>query len=97
MFMAISKGKEVLTLDYKKALNNHMRNNVEDAVSSFIQGDVGHVLTLFPQALNPFLKALESMSAWKKAVVIPYSDFKGKPLYIVLKIDGERDISSISL
>lgn len=86
-----------LTVDYREALINHMRNNVEEAIRSFIQGEEGYALTLFPQALNPFLKSLESMGAWKKAVVIPYCDSKNKPLYIIVKINEDEIISSMKL
>lgn len=86
-----------IKVDYTKATENHMRNNVEDAVQFFIQGESGCIMAMFPQALNPFLKSLESMGAWKKAIVLPYHDKKNKPLYVVMKIDGDSSISSINI
>lgn len=84
-------------VNYNKALENHMRNKVEEAIQLFIQGEVGCVLTIFPQALNPFLKSLESMGAWRKAVVIPYHDDKNKPLYVIMKIDESSKVGSVKL
>lgn len=84
-----------IKVDYDKAVKNHMRNKVEEAVQFFIQGDSGCVMTIFPQALNPFLKSLESMGAWRKALVLPYHDSKNKPLYVILKIDEASLVSSI--
>ena len=93
----MTKSKEELIINYEEASVNHMRNNVEEAIHSFIQGNEGYTLTLFPQALNPFLKSLESMGAWKKALVIPYCDNKNKPLYIIVKVNEDKVISSVKL
>lgn len=70
-----------------------MRNNVLEAVKFFIQSDIGSQMVLFPQALNPFLKSLESMGEWKNASIFPYHDDNNKPLYIIVKIDGSADTS----
>jgi len=85
-----------INVDYEKALNNHMRSNVVDAVQHFIQGEKGFSMVIFPQALNPFLKSLESMGVWNTAIVLPYHDDKNKPLYLVLKV-GECTVSKISI
>ena len=77
-----------LLVNYSKASENHMRNNVLEAVKFFIQSDIGSQMVLFPQALNPFLKSLESMGEWKNASIFPYHDDNNKPLYIIVKIDG---------
>lgn len=84
-----------IKVDYDKAVHNHMRNKVEEAVQFFIQGESGCAMTIFPQALNPFLKSLESMGAWRKAIVLPYHDNKNKPLYVIMKIDEASLISSV--
>lgn len=79
-----------LVVNYNKASENHMRNNVLEAVKYFIQSDTGSQMVLFPQALNPFLKSLESMGEWKNASIFPYHDDNNKPLYIIVKIDGSE-------
>ena len=84
-------------VNYLEADKNCMRSDVERAVQFFIQGKQGCIMSIFPQALNPFLRSLESMGAWKKALVIPYSDSRNKPIYIVLKIDGDLGISQIQM
>ena len=72
-----------------------MRNNVLEAVKFFIQSNTGSQMVLFPQALNPFLKSLESMGEWKNVTIFPSHDDNNKPLYIIVKIDGS-DTSDIT-
>ena len=84
-----------LLVNYAKASENHMRSNVLEAVKFFIQSDIGSQMVLFPQALNPFLKSLESMGEWKNASIFPYHDDNNKPLYIIVKIDGSKETTIV--
>lgn len=74
-----------------------MRADAEKAIQFFISGDVGTFMAIFPQALNPLLKALESLGIWRQALVIPYKDDKNKPIYLILKVDGNFLVESISV
>ena len=90
------KSSNQIKIQYEEAINNCLRNNVEEAIRLFIQEEHGYFMSIFPQALNPFLRALESMGAWQKALVVPYHDKKNKPIYIIMKI-GDSVIDSIIL
>lgn len=89
------KSPTTIEVDYNEATKHNMRNKVEEAVQFFIQGDPGSVMTIFPQALNPFMKSLESMGAWKKAVVLPYQDNRNKPIYVIVKKEEDTLVSSL--
>jgi hypothetical protein len=89
------KSPTTIEVDYSEATKHSMRNKVEEAVQFFIQGDPGCIMTIFPQALNPFMKSLESMGAWKKAVVLPYQDNRNKPIYVILKKEEDTLVSSL--
>lgn len=84
-----------IKINYQEALKNHVRADAEKAVQIFISGDVGTSIMIFPQALNPTLKALESLCTWKQALVIPYFE-SNKPVYIIVKI-GKNSVDSISI
>lgn len=86
-----------VTIDYTVAKDNHVRADAQRAVQIFLSGEIGTVITIFPQALNPFLKALESLTIWKQAVVIPSSDSNNKPIYIIVKVDDSKIVSNIDL
>ena len=88
---------EEIKVEYDKAVKNNMRNRVEEAVQNFIQGESGFAMTIFPQALNPFLRSLESMGAWKKAIVLPYHDTRNKPIYVILKVGEDSLVSSVGI
>lgn len=83
-----------IKVNYEEAKKNHVRADAEKAVQIFLSGDAGTSLMIFPQALNPMLKALESLCIWKQALVVPYSDVNNKPIYIVVKI-GKTSAESI--
>lgn len=75
-----------IKINFDEARKNHVRADAEKAVQIFISGDVGTSIMIFPQALNPMLKALESLCIWRQAIVIPYADANNKPVYVVVKM-----------
>lgn len=75
-----------IKVNFDDARKNHVRADAEKAVQLFLSGEVGTSIMIFPQALNPMLKALESLCIWRQAVVIPYADNNNKPVYVVVKI-----------
>ena len=89
--------KVCVNVNYEMAKENHVRADAQKAIQIFLSGDEGTSLIIFPQALNPFLKALEGLGIWRQAVVIPYSDTNNKPVYIVFKVDAKHSVTDISL
>lgn len=87
----------MIQVSYSAAMKNHMRADAEKAIQLFLSGEEGTSMVIFPQALNPLLKALESLGAWRQAIVIPYKDDKNKPLYIIVKIDGSSVVESFTI
>ena len=88
-----------IVIDYEQAKKNHMKADAERALKTFLNGEVGTSFILFPQALNPFLKTLESLGIWKQAVVFPavlHEDgAKSKPAYMIVKTMAEDVAVSI--
>ena len=84
-----------IKVDYEKARVESVRADAEKAVQKLLSGDVGTAITIFPQALNPLLKAFESLGLWKQIVVLPDIDSNRKPLYIVVKVGSTDFIESI--
>ena len=86
-----------IVIDYESARKNHMKTDAEKALRTFLNGDVGTSFILFPQALNPFLKTLESLGIWNQAIVFPAlseDGVKGKPAYMIVKsLVGENALS----
>lgn len=87
----------MVQVNYDTAMKNHMRADAEKAIQLFISGEEGTSMVIFPQILNPLLKALESLGTWRQALVIPYKDDKNKPLYIIVKIDDNSVIDSLNV
>lgn len=85
-----------IKINYQDALENHVKSNAEKAIQIFLSGEVGTSLMIFPQALNPTLKALESLGIWRQAMIIPYSDPKNKPIYIIVKI-GNNSVDKVNI
>ena len=83
-------------VNYESAIENNVRADAERAIQLFLSGSVGTVLTIFPQALNPLLKALESLGLWKEAIVLPSQDSSKRPLYIVIKVPKNSTVDFIS-
>src|SRR5574344_639129 len=86
-----------IAIDYESAKKNCMRADAEKAIQIFLTGDIGTAFTVFPQALNPLLKALESLCLWKQLVVIPYADTNNKPLYIIIKVGTKAHIDNLGV
>jgi hypothetical protein len=84
-----------IKVNYDEAKKNHVRADAEKAVQIFLSGEVGTSIMIFPQALNPMLKALESLCIWKQAVVVPHSDNGNKPVYIIVKVGNQTEIDGI--
>jgi hypothetical protein len=76
-----------MTIDYEKALNNLVRTDGDKAVQMLLSSDEDVIFSIFPQALNPVLKAMESLGKWESMVIVPYHDDKNKPIYIIAKVD----------
>lgn len=85
----------VVNIDYEKVQLSNVKRDAEKAIQMLLAGDEGEVVTLSPQALNPLLKALESLGLWKQVVIIPGNDFS-KPSYTVVKIGQDKQVDSIS-
>jgi hypothetical protein len=92
--MEISKMREV-TIDYEKVKLANVKRDAEKAIQAILSGSEGEVVTLSPPALNPLLKALESLGLWKQVVIIPGSD-SNRPSYTVVKISQEQKVVSIN-
>lgn len=82
-----------MVVDYKKALENLVRSDGDKAVQMLLSSDSDVVFSIFPQALNPVLKAMESLGKWESMIIIPYHDNKNKPIYIVAKVDYSKTSS----
>lgn len=80
-----------MTIDYKKALNNLVRSDGDRAVQMLLSDNQETVLSIFPQALNPVLKAMESLGKWESMIIVPYHDEKNKPIYVIAKIDYSKE------
>ena len=77
-----------ISISYEKAKENWVRSDAEKAIKFLLDGKVGDCFTISPQALNPLLKALESLGLWKSVCVLPFFDSENsKPRYMVVKID----------
>jgi hypothetical protein len=85
-----------LLINYAEALKNNVKADAEKAIQIFLAGEVGTPIIIFPQALNPTLKALESLCIWKQALIIPYSDSRNKPIYIIVKI-GKNQVTKVTI
>ena len=85
----------VVNIDYEKVKQSNVRRDAEKAIQILLSGDEGVMVTLSPQALNPLLKALESLGLWKQIIVIPVVG-ESKPSYTVVKIGQGEQVESFS-
>lgn len=85
----------VVNIDHDKVKESNVKRDAEKAIQVLLSGGEGEVVTLSPQALNPLLKALESLGLWKQVVVIPGNDYS-KPSYTVVKIAQDEQVDSIT-
>ena len=86
-----------VNVSYENAGSNNVRNDAEKAIQLFLSGSVGTSMIIYPQALNPLLKALESLCIWKQVMVLPFVDKNNKPLYVLVKIPDNGSISSVTV
>lgn len=71
--------------------------DAKKACSIFIEGEVGTSLLILPQALNPFLRAVESLGMWTQLFITALTDSNGKAIYLVVKKNKESNIKEIVL
>ena len=91
-------------IDYDRAKENYMKSDVEAALKIFLNGEPGECFCIVPQALNPFLKAIENIGKWREVMVIPghgvgtpeTSKPYGKPTYIIVKVPTGETVSEVS-
>ena len=91
-------------LDYEICLKNNFRNNVSGAVKFYLELGEDYKFSeekmggfiLYPHALNPFLKIMETLGESRNVIVLPsfnnddvdVGNIKN-PAYLILKISGE--------
>ena len=98
------KGNVTFHINYENCYKNNFRNNVQQAVKFYLeQGEdfkygvddyAGFIL--YPHALNPFLKIMETMRESKHFIIIPAFDQDSseredtnKPAYLIIKLGSE--------
>lgn len=86
-----------IKVDYESARVNNVRSDAEKAIKILLEGQEGTIISIFPQALNPLLKAFESLGLWKQVIVLPSSDVNNKPLYLVMRLKGSDRVESIEV
>ena len=86
-----------IIIDYKNAMDNNVRADAEKAIKLLLSDDSNISFTVFPQALNPILKALESLGSWKNIVIIPTEDSNKKPMYLINKVESNSKVVSFSV
>ena len=86
-----------ISVNYDQARTNNVHADAEKAIQLFLSGSVGTSMIIYPQALNPLLKALESLCIWKQVMVLPFVDKNNKPLYVLVKIPDNGSISSVTV
>lgn len=91
---------EQYNIDYDTYYKRNFKLDVKGAVKVYLNPDK-HIATqgsvfgfiLYPQALNPFLRIMESLGESGNIVILPAFDNDGeeinKPAYLVIKISGE--------
>lgn len=84
-----------IKVDYESARVNNVRSDAEKAIKTLLEGKEGTVISIFPQALNPLLKAFESLGLWKQIAVLPSVDYNNKPLYLVMRLGSEVRVDSV--
>lgn len=87
-----------ISISYSKARENWVRSDAEKAIQMLLNGDRGDCFTISPQALNPLLKAIESIGSWKSIAVLPYysEDAGFKPRYMVVKLGQDEKVTGIT-
>jgi hypothetical protein len=89
-------------ISYETSYKNNFKTDVKAAVKFYLALSVDFVYSsdnwggfiLYPQALNPFLKIMETMGESRNIIILPEfnNDNKDKlnsPAYIIIKINNE--------
>ena len=84
-------------VNYENCLKHNFRNNVQDAVKFYLgltNRDVVDGFILYPHALNPFLRIMETLRETRNMVILPSfnnddADSVNQPAYLIMKVDGE--------
>jgi hypothetical protein len=87
----------MVKVNYEKSYENNFKTNVNEAVKFYLADykvNSGEGFILYPQALNPFLKIMETMNECKNIIILPAfnsEDYNkvNQPAYLFLKINGE--------
>lgn len=89
------------SINYENSYKNNFRTDVRGAVKFYLE-DIEQStenfegFILYPQALNPFLKIMESLRESRNILILPAFDNDeldniNKPAYLILKIRGEAN------
>jgi hypothetical protein len=87
-------------INYETSYRNNFRTDVKSAVKFYLElstdfkysTDQWGGFILYPQALNPFLKIMESLGESRNIIIVPgFDNDEGinKPAYLILKLDLE--------
>jgi hypothetical protein len=101
------KRTEKYFVDYDKAYANNFRTDVQKATKYYLDLDnllieagsdengnysYPNGFVLYPQALNPFLKVMETLGESRNIIILPAfncDDLHNLPAYMIIKINGE--------
>jgi hypothetical protein len=93
--------QQQFNIDYNTCYKRNFKLDVKGAVKLYLDSDNTPIedgsafgLILYPQALNPFLKIMESLNESKNIVILPAFDTDdgvNKPAYLIIKVFGETD------
>jgi hypothetical protein len=88
------------TINYKESYKNNFKTDVKKAVKFYLELYEDFIydeetfcgFILYPQALNPFLKTMETMGESRNILIFPafnQEEEYNSPAYLIIKIDGE--------
>lgn len=78
-----------MRINYDEAYKHNFRSAVRDATKFFLGMGVGEGLVLSPQALNPFLRVMETLDCVKQIAIFPAFEttIDGKETrYLIMKL-----------
>lgn len=96
-------------VDYVRSYRNNFKNDVNAAVKFYLNigdgtydetAEYGEGFILYPQALNPFLKIMETMKESKKIMILPaFKDYDktNDPAYLILKLPESSYVNNFEL
>jgi hypothetical protein len=87
-------------INYEQSYKNNFRTDVKKAVKFYLELHEDFKYSeedfcgfiLYPQALNPFLKTMETMGESKNIIILPaynQEEDHNSPAYLIIKFDGE--------